>query len=104
MSRVHYARLESGITAPRGSTAGLMCRAFNRSAVALGYPHLNLAEDHSLLVIKRQAAELALSSRDGGRDGQQLREPQVEIVAAVSDVPAELRQLETSHGSIPVFK
>src|SRR5260370_22279175 len=105
MSRVRYARLEAGIIVPRGSTVGLMCQAFNMSAAALGYPHLSLTEDLSLLVITRQAAELALSNRDSGRDVPQLRQARREIVAAVSDTPAELHQLETSPEPIPpVFK
>jgi tetratricopeptide (TPR) repeat protein len=81
MSRVHYARLQAGIAVPRGSTVGLMCQAFNKPPAALGYPHLSLEEDHSLLL-----------------------EPQMEIVAAAHDMTPELHQREASHGSIPIFK
>ncbi len=36
ISRVHYARLESGLVQPHGTTIGMICDAFNMSAEALG--------------------------------------------------------------------
>ncbi len=61
MSRVHYARLEVGTSAPHGSTIGLMCQAFHLSAAALGYPHVHLSGDLSLLMGEEQAITPSLS-------------------------------------------
>ncbi|MGH2508219.1 MAG: helix-turn-helix domain-containing protein, partial [Ktedonobacteraceae bacterium] len=62
MSRVHYARLEIGTIAPRGSTVGLICRAFHMSAAALGYPQFRFLGDGSSPTIERLATTSALSA------------------------------------------
>ena len=89
LSRVHLARLEAGGSIPRGSTIGLICQAYQMSAAALGYPHLHLAGDFSLLE-GGPAADLAVPVSRDGHDAQQLRQMQGGSIVAVPQVVPEL--------------
>src|SRR5579885_893933 len=94
LSRVHLARLEAGTSIPRGSTIGLICQAYQMSAAALGYPHLHLAGDCSLLE-GGQAVDLAAPvSRDG--HGGQLQQVQGGSIVTAPRIVPELSSVDTA--------
>jgi len=55
ISRVHYARLESRLVQPHGTTIGMICDAFNMSAEALGLREFASTTSRTGLIIVQQS-------------------------------------------------